>query len=345
MGLFGFVNSQLLKNIEWLDDTSNTLVYRFPMNGKKIMCGSNLTVRESQVAIFVHNGKIADIFESGIHKLNTSDLPILSKLLAWPTGFKSPFTAEVYFVNTKQFINQKWGTSNPITMRDDQYGQVRIKGYGTFSYRIYHPEQLLKELLGTNRSLKTEDIIEYMKSILVAGISDTIAESKISVLDLAANLMEFNDICKKQVGKKFEELGLELVNLICENFSFPEEVEKAIDTSTSMNIMNNTMDTYVKYQAANAMRESASNGNNFTSAGMGISAGMAVGNMFANSISSTMNQQTNGGKVCPNCNTQNTQNSKFCCNCGYNFSASVCPGCSMKIAPGTKFCPNCGRKI
>ena len=348
----GFFSGQLLKVIEWKDESNDTLVYRFPMNGQKIMCGSSLTVRDSQVAIFVSNGKICDIFESGLHKLNTSSLPFLSKILAWPTGFKSPFSAEVYFVNTKQFPNQKWGTTNPITIRDNEFGPIRVRGYGTFSFRVEDPERLLKELFGTNSSFKTADIIDYLKSMLVSGVSDTMAESRVSALDLAANLMEFSQTCKRQVGDRFRELGLELVNLICENFSFPEEVEKAIDTRSSMGFMDDKMDTFVKYQAATAMKESASNPtNSMASTAMNMTSGFAMGNMFANAIGQSMNNNNASNnynqpkKVCPSCHSANVENAKFCFNCGYSFMPMNCPDCNMPVQSGAKFCPNCGHRF
>ncbi|MCL1900940.1 MAG: SPFH domain-containing protein, partial [Firmicutes bacterium] len=170
----------LLKVIEWTDSSPNTLVYRFPMNGKEIMMGSALTVRESQVAIFVNKGQIADIFEPGFYKLKTDNLPILTKLMSWKYGFNSPFKAEVYYVNTRQFPDQKWGTVNPITLRDADFGMVRIRGFGKFSFRVKDPENFLKELFGTNSTFKTEDIVTYLKSILIESISTTIASNKIS---------------------------------------------------------------------------------------------------------------------------------------------------------------------
>ena len=348
MGLFSALSGQLLKVIDWTDDSTNTIVYRFPMNGKKIMCGSTLTVRASQVAIFVNNGKICDIFQPGMYKLNTSSLPILSALMAWPSGFKSPFTAEVYFVNTRQFTNQKWGTTNPITLRDRDFGQIRVKGYGTFSFRVEDPERMLNELFGTSSTFRTNDIIEYLKSYIVTGITDTIAESKISALDLAANLLEFSVACRRQIGEKFKELGLELVNMNVENFSFPEEVEKAIDTRTSMGVMDDKMDTYVKYQAANAMRETASNGgNSMASTGLNLGAGLAMANMFSNAInpSQPQPQQTVQTRVCPNCNVQVPVGARFCSNCGYSFAPASCPDCGTQVQAGTKFCPNCGHKF
>ena len=276
MGLFKFVKSQLLKNIDWLDDTNNTMVYKFPMEGREIMIGSKLTVRESQVAIFMVKGKIADVFEPGIHTLIVNNLPILSALLAWPRGFKQPFTADVFFINTKQFTNQKWGTTNPITMRDKEFGSIRIRGYGSFAFKVNEPTTFLKELFGTNSSFTTESVANYLKSILVAGISDTIAESKIGALDLACNLMEFNKMAKEQVKEQFENLGLALTNLVVENISFPEQVEKAIDMKSSMGMLKNDMDTYVKFKSAEAIGDAAKNPG---TAGMGtqLGAGMAIG--------------------------------------------------------------------
>ncbi len=306
----------LLKQIEWLDDSKNTLVYRFPMEGRKITMGSKLTVRESQVAVFVNKGVVADVFTPGIHTLSTSNLPILSTLQAWAYGFKSPFTAEVYFVNTKQFPSQKWGTSNPITMRDKDFGSIRVRGFGSYSFRVNDAFTFMKELFGTNSSFETEDITSYLKSLIVTGISETIAESGISALDLSANLSEFSSNAKTTINEKFKELGLKLVRLNVENISFPEEVEKAIDASSGVGIMGNRMDSYVKYQAAQAMREAAQNENGgMATMGMGMGAGMAMGQMLNQSVA---------GANAP---------SKFCTNCGNQL-----PG-------DAKFCPHCGKKV
>ena len=318
----GFLKSQLLKVIEWSDDSRDTLVYKFPMNGQKIMMGSKLTVRESQVAVFVNKGKIADVFMPGMHKLHARNLPLLTKLNSWKFGFTSPFFSEVYFVNTKQFANQKWGTSNPIAMRDKEFGTIRIRGFGAYSFKVKDAAILLKELFGTSSTFKTEDIVSYLKTIIVAGISDTIAESNISALDLAANLLEFNDMTKAQIGEKFEALGLELASLIVENISFPESVEKALDTRSSMGIMGDKMDTFVKYQAAQAMREAAQNkSGGLATAGVGLGAGVALGQTMADALkpSAKAAEPKTGGKFCPSCGTKVRKNAKFCPECGHNF--------------------------
>ena len=255
----GFFKKNLLKSLEWVDNTQDTIVYKYPMDGREIMWGSKLTVRESQVAVFLNKGKIADVFGPGMYTLQTSNLPILTQLMSWGYGFKSPFYADVYFVNTKQFTNQRWGTSNPITMRDKDFGTIRLRGYGNYAFKVDNAELFLKELFGTNSTFTTDDIASYLKSIIVSSISDTIAESKISALDIASNLIEFSKVATETLSESFSNLGLKLTKLVIENISFPEEVEKAIDTRSSMGVLSDKMDTFVKYQSANAIRDAAKN--------------------------------------------------------------------------------------
>ena len=271
----GFFKTNMLKSLEWVDNSTDTMVYKYPMDGRQIQWGSKLTVRESQVAIFLNKGKIADVFGPGFYHLQTSNLPILTQLMSWPYGFKSPFYADVYFVNTKQFTNQRWGTSNPITMRDKDFGTIRIRGYGNYAFRVSDAALFLKELFGTNSTFTTDDISSYLKSIIVASISDTIAESKISALDIASNLIEFSKVAGETLKQSFANLGLELTNLVIENISFPEEVEKAIDTRSSMGVLSDKMDTFVKFQSAHAIREAANN-NGMAGLGSQIGAGMAI---------------------------------------------------------------------
>lgn len=351
MGLFRILKSQLLKNIDWLDNTQDTMVYRFPMNGREIMIGSKLTVRESQVAIFMVKGKIADVFGPGIHTLIVDNLPILSALLAWPRGFKSPFTADVFFVNTKQFTNQKWGTTNPITMRDKDFGSIRIKSYGTFAFKVKEPVVFLKELFGTNSLYTTESVVSYLKSILVSGISDTIAQSKISALDLACNLLEFNELAKSQIDNQFEKLGLDLTNLVIENISFPEQVEKALDANTSMGVMGDKMDMYLKYKSAEAIGDAAKNPG---MAGLGsqLGAGLALGQIMKDSISTASSEKTPAkeekkGRFCPECGAENGPRAKFCCECGKPLAQAkrTCPKCGAEVSKTAKFCGECGSEI
>ncbi len=338
----------LLKVIEWVDNTKDTMVYRVPMEGREINFGSKLVVREGQVAVFVVKGKIADVKEPGTHTLAVANLPILSKLLALPFGFKQPFTAEIYYVNTKQFTNQKWGTANPITMRDKEFGMVRIRAYGKYAFRVNDASVFLKELFGTNSSFTTQDINDYLRSIIIAGISDTIAESKISAIDLACNLLEFNKVATDQVGQHFTNLGLALSNLVVENISFPEAVEKAIDTRSSMGVMGDSMDTFVKYQAANAMRDSANNQSSVGNLGVSLGTGAAIGEMMKESLKPTTAPaaEAKAEKFCPNCGAKVSARAKFCGECGNKFAAKdACPNCGAKIAANAKFCGECGTKL
>ena len=343
----GFFSSNLLKVIEWLDNSKDTLVYKYPMDGRKIMNGSKLTVRESQIAIFVTEGKIADIFEPGMYKLETKNLPILTQLMSWPYGFKSPFYSEVYFINTKQFTNLKWGTSNPIAMRDKEFGTVRVRGYGTYSFKVDNPKVFLNELFGTNSSFLTSDIEQYLKSMLVSCISDTIAESKISALDMACNLTEFADVVKETIAHKFTSLGLTLTNYVIENISFPEEVEKAIDTKSSLGVLKDSMDDYVKYNAANAMEEAAKNPNGgVAGTGVGLGAGIAMADAMKEAFNKKDENKKEKGKFCNECGAKLTKTAKFCNECGAKQEIkNVCSECGAKLPAGAKFCNECGTKV
>lgn len=342
----GFIKTNLLKSLEWVDDSSDTIVYKYPMDGRQIMYGSKLTVRESQVAIFMNKGKIADVFTPGMYTLQTSNLPIFTQLMSWGYGFKSPFVADVYFVNTKQFTNERWGTSNPITMRDKDFGTIRIRGYGSYAFRVTNAEMFLKEILGTKTSLSTEEIAAYLKSIIVSSISDTIAESKISALDIASNLIEFSKIATETLSQDFAALGLELTKLIIENISFPEEVEKAIDTRSSMGVLADKMDTFVKYQSANAIRDAAKN-EGVAGLGTQLGTGVALGEMMRESLKSSRETETKkeDTKFCPECGASNPKNAKFCVECGSKLAEKgKCPKCGAEVGK-SKFCPECGEKL
>ncbi len=349
----GFFSTNVLKAIEWTDASKDTLVYKYPMDGRKIVFGSKLTVRESQVAIFLNKGKIADVFTAGTYTLKSSNLPILTQLLSLPYGFKSPFFADVFFINTKQFTNQKWGTSNPITMRDAEFGTIRIRGYGTYSFKVDNAETFLKELFGTNSSFTTEDIQSFLKSMIVSSISDTIAESKISALDIACNLGEFSVVAADKLADDFKNMGLKLVKLIIENISFPETVEKAIDTRSSMGVLESKMDTYVKYQSANAIGDAAKNqgtGGVGATIGTGVALGEVIRDTIKESNKTSKTEDTAlkaaSGKFCPECGAKVSATAKFCPECGHKLaSKDTCPKCGSAVKSGAKFCPECGEKL
>lgn len=341
----GFISNNLLKVIEWTDDSQNTIVYKYPMDGRHIMFGSKLTVREGQVAIFVNKGQIADIFEAGYHTLKASNLPFLTQILALPYGFKSPFYSDVFFVNKKQFINQKWGTSSPIAMRDKEFGSIRIKGYGTYSFKVEDPKVFLKEVFGTCSTYTTEDINNYLRSIIVSTLSDTIAESKIGALDLASNLLEFSKHATEVAKTSFTEIGLNLTKLVVENFSFPEAVEKAIDTNSSLSLLDGNMDNYVMYKSAQALQDAANNQGE-----VGLGAGIATSVLLADTLSENLGKRRKSsteetGKFCPECGTKNRKNAKYCHECGKMLSNNnTCKKCNAELPTNAKFCPECGTK-
>lgn len=365
----GFFKNNLLKSIEWTDDSKNVMVYKYPMDCRQIVRGSKLTVRESQVAIFVNKGKVADIFSPGYYSLEASTLPILTQLLALPYGFKSPFYADVYFINMKQFTNLKWGTGNPIVMRDKEFGTIRIRGFGAYAFKVFNPKVFLEQLFGTNSSFLTNDIEQYLRSTLVSSISDAIAESKVSALDLACNLSEFAGVVKENVASKFTTLGLEITDFVIENISFPEQVEKAIDTRSSLGVLNDTMDTYVKYTTVNAMSDAANNpnGNNMANAGIGLGAGLAMADVVKEAATATSKkvaktveveekeevkpttdttEKKKKVKYCVECGAEIGARSKFCNECGSKQTSElVCPECGAKVSGTVKFCEECGAKL
>ena len=310
-------------NVVWNDDSKNTLVYKYPLKnyGREINNKSTLTVKESQCAIFVHKGQIADVFGPGLYDLGTDIFPILSKLAGWKYGFQTPITCDIYYINTKQFTNIQWGTKNPIMMSDSRFGMVRVRAFGTFSYKVDDPAVFLKELFGTNSTFVTDDINDFLKSMLLSCFADSLGESKVSALDLAANTLEFNEIVKGSVQNKFNELGLKLVNLFIENMSLPEEVTKAMDERTKLGILGDSTDTLMKVSAAEAMKTAAANqgvGGAFMAGGVGMGAGVGIGAMMVNAMAGSNNQNNGnannaaGGTVCPSCGKTVPAGSKFC---------------------------------
>ena len=251
-------SAQFIEVIEWLDDSSNTMLYRFPVRDQEIKNGAQLIVRESQAAIFVHEGQIADVFGPGRYTVEGGNTPILSKLGAWKHGFNSPIKSEVYFVNTKQFTDLKWGTSNPVMMRDADFGMVRLRAFGIYSMRVADPRELMKQIAGTNAQFVTEDIEGQLSRTLVSGFSDALGESKIAALDLASNYDELSAFARAKLQEEFKPLGFELTKFVVENISLPQEVEAAMDKRTSMGVIGD-VGRYAQFQAADAMRDAAQN--------------------------------------------------------------------------------------
>lgn len=346
------------KIIEWSDDTKNTLVYKYPLEkgGREVNQRSKLIVKESQQAIFVHKGQICDVFPAGTYSLNTDIFPILSKLAGWAYGFQTPISVDIYFVNTKQFTDCKWGTSNPILMRDPEFGMVRVKGFGSYAFKVDDAGVFLQELFGTNSSYETQDITDWLKTMVVSALTDVIGESKVSALDLAGNTLEFNQIVKTTIQNKFKEIGLQLTNLFIENMSVPKEVEAAIDERSKLGILGDKTDVMMKIAAAEAMKDAAKNegmGGAFMGAGVGIGAGAGMGSVFAEAFKSASNNQptqqpttTNSSRKCPSCNADISSTAKFCPECGSPIpTRKFCSNCGKELNSSTKFCPECGHKL
>lgn len=351
-----FFMAFFLKVIEWADTSKDTIVYKYPLakSGREINQKSKLVVRESQEAVFVHKGQICDIFPAGTYDLNTEIFPILSKLAGWKYGFQTPILVDIYFVNVKQFTGCKWGTANPIMKRDPEFGMIRVKGFGSYAFKVDDTATFLRELFGTCSSFATKDITDWLKTMLVSSLTDAIGESRISALDLAGNTLEFNQIVKATVQDKFKEIGLLLTNLFIENMSVPTEVEKAIDERSKLGILGDKTDVMMKVAAAEAMKDAAKNpgmGGGMASAGIGLGAGVGIGSVFAEALKSTAGENKKEEKSsasikCPKCGAEINSNAKFCSECGEKLPQNkFCTECGAKVSSSAKFCPECGKKL
>jgi membrane protease subunit (stomatin/prohibitin family) len=279
MTLWEKAKAELLDIIEWTDDSSDTMVWRFPRFENEIKYGAQLIVRQAQAAVLVDRGEIADVFPSGQHSLTTKNLPLLTTLMGWKYGFHSPFKAEVYFVNTRNFTNLKWGTKNPVILRDQEFGPVRLRSFGTYVVRVSDPAKFIKEIVGTGGHFTLGDICEQLRNLIVSRFADALGESGIPVLDLAANYNELSAFLTKKIASEFLEYGLEVTKLLIENISLPLEVEEALDKKSSMGIIGN-LDNFVKFQAAQAMEDAAKNPGGDASAGVGMGMGFAMANQL-----------------------------------------------------------------
>lgn len=294
MGLFDKLRNELIDIIEWVDDSRHTIAWRFPRYQNEIKNGAQLIVRPGQVAVFVLNGQLADQFEPGHHTLKTDNLPILSTLAGWKYGFNSPFKAECYFVSTRQITDMKWGTPNPIMLRDADFGPVRLRAFGTYALKAVDPKALLKELIGTDSSFEVDEINELLRSVIATAFADLIGSSKISALDLAANYRSLSEeLRKRAIEKVDDEYGLDIPQLFIVNISLPEEVEKALDTRSSMGVIGD-LNRYQQFQMGKAMTIAAENPGGGAGEGMGLGLGFAMANRMAGGM-----QPGAGGGVAP----------------------------------------------
>ncbi len=278
MGIFDFLKGEFIDVIHWVDDTRDTMVWRFEREGHAIKYGAKLTVREGQSAVFVHEGQLADVFTPGLYMLETNNMPILTTLQHWDHGFQSPFKSEIYYVNTTRFTDLKWGTKNPIMVRDPEFGPVRLRAFGTYAIRVTDPARFMSEIVGTDGEFTADEISYQIRNIIVSRASQALAASNIPVLDMAANTGDLGKVIVAQVSPTLAEYGLEMPEFYVENISLPEAVEKALDKRSSMGIVGN-LDDYMKFNAAESMSAGDSAFAASMGAGMGAGMGMAMGGM------------------------------------------------------------------
>ncbi len=285
MGLFGKLFGEFIDVIEWLDDSSDTMIYRFERYNNEIKYGAKLTVRASQNAVFVNEGEVADVLTPGMYELETRNLPILSTLQHWDHGFQSPFKAEVYFCNMVRFTNLKWGTRNPLMLRGQEFGAVRLRAFGTYVVRINDPRVFIQEITGTDGLFTIDEISDQLRNLITSRFANIIGQSSIPVLDLAANYDQLGGFLTERIAPEFKAYGLELTKMLIENISLPPEVAAALDKRTSMGMIGN-LDKYLKYQTAEAMGNGGEGGSTMSDA-MGMGVGMAMAGKMAESMRSS----------------------------------------------------------
>jgi membrane protease subunit (stomatin/prohibitin family) len=281
MGIFDFLTGEFIDVIHWVDDTRDTMVWRFEREGHEIKYGAKLTVREGQAAVFVHEGQLADVFTPGLYMLETNNMPILTTLNHWDHGFKSPFKSEIYYVNTTRFADLKWGTKNPIICRDPEFGPVRLRAFGTYAIRVTDPARFLTEIVGTDGEFTMDEISYQIRNIIVQEFSRVIASSGIPVLDMAANTADLGKLVAAEISGTLAEYGLSMPELYIENISLPPAVEEAMDKRTSMGVVGD-LGKYTQFSAAEAMTAAATTPNSGMGAGMGMGVGMAMAQQMAN---------------------------------------------------------------
>lgn len=282
MSLWDKVFGEFVDIIEWTEDNPDTMVYRFERYGNEIKYGAKLTVRETQVAVFVNEGQIADILTPGLYELETKNLPVLTTLQHWEHGFNSPFKAEVYFFNMRQFTNLKWGTKNPIMLRDAEFSMVRLRTFGSYSIRINEPKKFMMEILGTDGHFTVDEISNQLRDIIVSRYSSILGKSNIPVLDLAGNYDQLGKFITERIAPEFIDYGIELTKVLVENISLPAAVEEALDKRTSMGMIGD-LDKYLKYNAAESLAKGDGSGT-ATGSAMEMGIGLAMGQQMTNAL-------------------------------------------------------------
>lgn len=288
MGLFDSIRGEFIDIIEWTDDSSDTLVYRFERHDNEIKNAAKLVVREGQAAVLINEGQLADVFMPGTHTLETKNLPILSTLKGWKYGFDSPFKAEVYFVSTRNFTDQKWGTKNPITLSDARFGMLEIRAFGTYVIRVDDPSIFIKEIVGTDGHFTTDEISNQLRSMIVTRFTDAIGEAELPVEKYAANTNEISKLVKGIMQEEFNAYGIELTKFLIENVSMPEEIKKEIFELSRLDSID--LDKFAKIKAAKAIEKAAENESGTAGAGMGMGMGFAMANQMGQAFAPQQKQ-------------------------------------------------------
>ncbi len=337
--------------VEWTDLTGEDIVHRWPQYGQaNIRLGSQLTVRESQMAVFYRDGKGLDVFGPGRHTLSTANIPLLQQIINIPFGGRTPFQAEVYFVNMRTFTNLKWGTPSPVIFRDDELGPVRLRAYGIFTMRVIDPQLFVNKVVGTEHRYDTESVGAWLRDFIVARFNDVLGETLDSVYDLAGRYDELGSAAKARLTDDFRNYGLQLEDFLIDAVSPPDEVVEMIDERTRMNAVGD-MDNFTRYRTAKAIGEisqagGAGGGSAATGAGLGL--GMAMAQMMAQSLSpqqaAVPGVATPMGRTCPNGHVVAAE-ARFCAQCGERMPepTGTCPS-GHPVPPGAKFCPECGAR-
>jgi membrane protease subunit (stomatin/prohibitin family) len=332
VSLRDFLAKQFIAVIQWNEPADGILAYRFPMRDMEIENGGQLTVSESQMAAFVNEGQIADVFGPGLHTLNTRNLPLLTDLMNWDKAFESPFKSEVYFFSTRLQIDQKWGTATPITVRDKEFGAVRLRCYGIYSYRVTDPRIFFKQISGTREAYLAADLEGQLHDTIVARMTQIFASADISFLDMAANQALLAEKIVEEMKPAFAALGLGLEQFVVENISLPEELQKVFDQRIGMNMVGD-LGRYTLYSAAESLDLSAANTSGAAGMGMGLGAGAAVAQVLSNSLRSVSPGPAPAPIAAPVliAAPSASQGSKFCIECGHSLPLSA------------KFCAECGK--
>jgi len=328
MSLRDFLSKQFIDVIEWVEPGEGILAYRYPMQDREIQNGGKLTVRDSQMAVFVNEGKVADVFRPGLFTLNTETLPILTYLRNWDKAFKSPFKSDVYFFSTRLQTNQHWGTPNPITLRDKEFGVIRLRAFGIYTYHISDPKVFYSKISGTRDVYAVPDLEGQLRNTIVGRITDTFANSQLSFLDMAANQVTLADKIAAQLKPGFTELGLSVDGFVVENLSLPDELQKVLDQRIGMGMVGD-MGRYTQYQVAQSLPTAAANEGGGAGVGAGLGAGVAMGQAMMDAVKKAGSASGEPGGAAST-GTSASGETKFCLNCG------------KPIPRVSKFCPECG---